>query len=189
MLPLLGAALVGDGRLDALPSVPEAPCVALSQMQLLPRHVYSWAQGRTGSHCTVRLGHSSACVITRSYRNGVFFFLQNMLTHVMKSFRYLWKVLCTHHGMLCRPALPTCLRCCLQQQAGAAACCLSSCIACRCLRLPCHATSLCPKCTIKFMSIKRAQLQWAASSVAFRALQLQKPAPAAAFESCATSMK
>ena len=28
----------------------------------------------SGSHCTVRLGHSSACVITRSYRKGVFFF-------------------------------------------------------------------------------------------------------------------
>lgn len=27
-----------------------------------------------GSHCTVRLGHSRACTITRSYRNGVFFF-------------------------------------------------------------------------------------------------------------------
>jgi hypothetical protein len=28
----------------------------------------------SGSHCAVRLGHSSAWVITRSYRNGVFFF-------------------------------------------------------------------------------------------------------------------
>ena len=28
----------------------------------------------SGSHCAVRLGHSKACVITRSYRNGVFFF-------------------------------------------------------------------------------------------------------------------
>ena len=28
----------------------------------------------SGSHCAVRLGHSRACVITRSYRNGVFFF-------------------------------------------------------------------------------------------------------------------
>lgn len=28
----------------------------------------------SGSHWTVRLGHSRACVITKSYRNGVFFF-------------------------------------------------------------------------------------------------------------------
>lgn len=28
----------------------------------------------SGSHCAVREGHSSACVITRSYRKGVFFF-------------------------------------------------------------------------------------------------------------------
>lgn len=28
----------------------------------------------SGNHWAVRLGHSSACVITRSYRNGVFFF-------------------------------------------------------------------------------------------------------------------
>lgn len=28
----------------------------------------------SGNHCTVRLGHSSACVITRSYKKGVFFF-------------------------------------------------------------------------------------------------------------------
>ena len=27
-----------------------------------------------GSHCTVRLGHSKACVITKSYRKGEFFF-------------------------------------------------------------------------------------------------------------------
>ena len=28
----------------------------------------------SGSHCAVRLGHSRACVITKSYRKGVFFF-------------------------------------------------------------------------------------------------------------------
>ena len=28
----------------------------------------------SGSHWAVREGHSSACVITKSYRNGVFFF-------------------------------------------------------------------------------------------------------------------
>ncbi len=28
----------------------------------------------SGSHCAVKLGHSRACVITKSYRNGVFFF-------------------------------------------------------------------------------------------------------------------
>ena len=28
----------------------------------------------SGSHCTVRLGHSNAWVITKSYKNGVFFF-------------------------------------------------------------------------------------------------------------------
>lgn len=28
----------------------------------------------SGSHCTVRLGHSKAWVITKSYKNGVFFF-------------------------------------------------------------------------------------------------------------------
>lgn len=28
----------------------------------------------SGSHCAVRLGHSRACVMTRSYRKGVFFF-------------------------------------------------------------------------------------------------------------------
>ena len=28
----------------------------------------------SGNHCAVRLGHSRACVITKSYKNGVFFF-------------------------------------------------------------------------------------------------------------------
>jgi hypothetical protein len=31
-------------------------------------------RARTGSHCTVRLGHSSACVSTRSYSSGALFF-------------------------------------------------------------------------------------------------------------------
>jgi hypothetical protein len=38
----------------------------------------------SGSHCTVRLGHSKAWVITKSYRNGVFFFhilYSSLITH------------------------------------------------------------------------------------------------------------
>ncbi|KAF2980701.1 hypothetical protein EK904_001232 [Melospiza melodia maxima] len=42
------------------PSASPAPC--------LPHLLTS------GSHCTVRLGHSRACVSSRSYKKGLFFF-------------------------------------------------------------------------------------------------------------------
>ena len=48
--------------------------IALSPKAYMARLPVSTYLVTSGSHWTVRLGHSKAWVITKSYKNGVFFF-------------------------------------------------------------------------------------------------------------------